>query len=174
MLCGNNRFRQSRIPLRERPGLSDATMALAPAEMRLTMRSEVIKAALAHGAVEGADSSIVANGAVRALDLLLRELKPLVGELALRALYFRSLHLAGSSFERPSRSELEAPDALLAPLHRDLVSRPPAEARGAAEALLLALANLLVSLIGEPLTDRLLHKAWAKPIQNNSSQVTAL
>jgi len=103
------------------------------------------------------------------LTLLLAELKPLVGELALRALYVRSLHLARSSFERPGTGELQSPDELLAPLHRDLLSRAPTESRGAAEALLLALANLLVSLIGEPLTDRLLHKAWGSPPLANSS-----
>lgn len=127
------------------------------------MRSEMIQGALGERAAEGADSETVAGAAVRTLTLLLAELKPLVGELALRALYVRSLHLARSSFERPSAGDLESPDELLAPLHRDLVSRAPAEARGAAEALLLALANLLVSLIGEPLTDRLLHKAWGNP-----------
>ena len=138
------------------------------------MRSELIQSALGEGAAEGADSKAVAGGAVRALTLLLKELQPLVGELALRALYVRSLHLARSSFERPSAGDLERPDELLAPLHRDLVSRAPGEARGAAQALLLALANLLVSLIGEPLTDRLLHKAWGIPPPAKSSQVKPL
>jgi len=138
------------------------------------MRSEMIQSALRAGAAEGADSKTVASATVRALTLLLAELKPLVGELALRALYVRSLHLARSSFERPSAAHLESPDELLAPLHRDLVTRAPAQARGAAEALLLALANLLVSLIGGPLTDRLLHKAWGNPPAAPSSQVKPL
>ena len=136
------------------------------------MRKDVIQSALDEGAAEGADSKTVAGATVRALTLLLAELKPLVGEIALRALYVRSLHMARSSFERPSAGELESPNELLAPLHRDLVSRAAAEARGAAEALLFALANLLVSLIGEPLTDRLLHKAWGNPTPAKSSQVT--
>lgn len=138
------------------------------------MRSELIQRALGEGAAEGADSKTVASATVRALTLLLAELKPLVGEIALQALYVRSLHLARSSFERPSAAELESPDELLAPLHRDLVSRAAADARGAAEALLLALANLLVSLIGEPLTDRLLNKAWGNPTPAKSFQVTPL
>ncbi len=124
------------------------------------MRGEMIQSALGEGAAEGVDSKTVAGAAVQALTLLFVELKPLVGQLALRALYVRSLHLAHSSFERPSTGDPGPSDELLAPLHRDLLSRAPAEARGAAEALLLALADLLVSLIGEPLTDRLLHKAW--------------
>ncbi len=136
------------------------------------MRSKTIRSALGQEGLEGADSEIVAAATVRALTLLLAELKPLVGELALRALYVRSLHLARSSFERPGAGDPEYPDELLAPLHRDLVARAPAEALGAAEALLLALVDLLVSLIGEPLTDRLLHKAWGNPPMANPSQVT--
>ncbi len=116
----------------------------------------------------GADSSAVANATVGALSLLFAELKPLIGMLALRALYLRSLHLAQSSFERPG-FEMESAE-LLAHLHRDLVSRNPAQARAAAQALLMALANLLVTLIGEPLTDRLLHKAWARPPMAKTSE----
>jgi len=127
------------------------------------MRNEMIRSALGGGAAEGADSKTVAGATVLALTSLLAELKPLVGELAARALYVRSLHLARSSFDRPSAADLESPNELLAPLHRDLLLRAPADARGAAEALLLALADLLISLIGEPLTDRLLHKAWGTP-----------
>jgi hypothetical protein len=137
--------------------------------MSLTMRSEMIQGALGEGAAEGADSETVAGAAVLALTLLHAELRSLVGEIALRALHVRSLHLARSSFERPSKADLESPDGLLAPLHQDLVSRSAVEARGAAEALLLALANLLVSLIGEPLTGRLLHKAWGNPPVAKSS-----
>ena len=135
------------------------------------MRSEMIHSVLGERAVEGADSKAVAGVAVRALTLLFVELKPLVGELALRALYVRSLHLARSSFERPGAGDLKSTDDLLAPLHQDLVMRAPVQARVAAEALLLALTDLLVSLIGEPLTDRLLHKAWGNPPFANPSQV---
>ena len=171
-----------RTPPRQPPG--DSTLSpgdgkmqpseLAPLEMRLTVRSEMIQSALGEGAAEGAHSKTVAASTVQALTLLLAELRPLVGELALRALYLRSLHLAHSSFERPVAGDLKSTDELLAPLHQDLLMRAPAQARVAAEALLMALANLLVSLIGEPLTDRLLHKAWGNPPLANSSQVNPL
>ncbi len=96
-----------------------------------------IQNALGEGAAEGADSEVVAAESIRALSSLLRELKPLGGEHALRALYVRSLHLACLSFQHGA-SELEFPDEPLASIHRDLVSRTPAEARGAAEALLFS------------------------------------
>jgi len=135
------------------------------------MRNEMIQSALAEGAAEGADARTVATATVRALTLLFDAVKPLVGNLALRALYVRSLHLARSSFERPTPapSETESPDELLASLKRDLLSRAPAAARGAAEALLSAFADLLVSLIGESLTNRLLHSAWGSPATDEPS-----
>ena len=95
------------------------------------MRNEMIQSALG----EGADAQSVATATVRALTLLFDAVKPLVGNLALRALYVRSLHLARSSLERPTPapSETESPDELLASLKRDLLSRSPAAARGAAK-----------------------------------------
>lgn len=134
------------------------------------MRSEMIQSALGEGALEGADSTTVAGATVQALTLLFAKLQPLIGNLALRALYVRSLHLAHSSFDRPG-TDLESPVELLTRLHRDLMSRGPDEARDAAMALLVALADLLVSLIGGPLTDRLLHKAWRNlPVAKSSEE----
>jgi len=133
------------------------------------MRNEMIQSVLGEGAAEGANARAVATATVRALTLLFDAVKPLVGNLALRALYVRSLHLARSSFERPTSSETESPDELLASLKRDLLSRAPAAARGAAEALLSAFADLLVSLIGESLTNRLLHSAWGSPATDEPS-----
>jgi len=134
------------------------------------MRTEMIQIALGEGAAEGADSATVAGSTVQALTLLIAELRPLIGMLALHALYRRSIHLANSSFERPS-TDLASPDELLANLHRNLVSKAPADARSAAMAVLLALANLLVSLIGEHLTNRLLQKAWGNLPLPKSSEV---
>ena len=128
------------------------------------------QAALGDTAVLEPNSPTLANATVSALSLLFAELKPLIGMLALRALYVRSLHLARASFERPG-ADLESLDELLAHLHRDLAAREPAQARSASQALLLALADLLVSLIGEHLTDRMLHKAWTPPPVPLSSEM---
>jgi len=45
-------------------------------------------------------------------------------------------------------------------LHIELCSCSPADARLASQALLLSLVDLLASLIGDSLTDRLLQRAW--------------
>ena len=106
-----------------------------------------------------ADATFVAMSPVSAVKLLLHELRPLVGELAACALYKRSLHLARSSFQRAT-GDAQTHDELLAPLYQDLSYRSSADAQKAARALLNSLADLLVSMIGEPLTYRLLRKAW--------------
>jgi hypothetical protein len=130
----------------------------------------MIQAALGEAAASDGDPTTVAKATVSALNLLFAELRPLIGMLALRALYARSLHLANASFERPG-ADLATPDELLAHLHRDLASREHGQALSAAQALLLALADLLVSLIGERLTDHLLHKAWTPPPVAKSSEM---
>jgi hypothetical protein len=136
------------------------------------MRSEMIKRLLDEGVAADDGSDVVASVAVRALASLFAELRPLIGMLALRALYSRSLHLAHDSFQRPS-ANLVSEDELLIHLQQDLVSRQPADARRAAQSLLHALANLLISLIGEPLTNRLLHKAWGNLSVGKPSEVKA-
>lgn len=134
------------------------------------MRDAMIKQALGECGLD-ADAPAIAHATVEALIRLSEQLKPLVGELAWRALYVRSLHLARSSFIKPpSDLDKHAARDLLTPLQRDLSARPPAAARAAAEALLLAFADLLVSLIGDPLAVRLLHKAWAMPATGTSAQ----
>ncbi|MBA2412469.1 MAG: hypothetical protein H0V63_06545, partial [Burkholderiaceae bacterium] len=127
------------------------------------MKQEIIQHALAEGHADGADANTVAVATARALRLLFAELEPLVGGPAVHALYTRSLHLARSSFERPGPAEPEPPSEMLTALQQDLAARVPADARRAGETLLHTSADLLVSLIGEPLTNRLLLSAWGSP-----------
>lgn len=129
------------------------------------MRHEIIARALREGSTDDDDAGAVAVATVRAVGLLLGELQPLVGTMGAHALYSRSLHLARMSFRRPDPGGPAAPKALdeLAPLHDDLASRNPTEAKRAGQALLHSFADLLVSLIGQPLTDRMLRSAWGAP-----------
>ncbi len=124
------------------------------------MRHELIERALGKEAANDVDTATLATATVRAVRLLLAELRPLVGELATSALYARSLQLARASFERQVLSSPLTHNELLAPLQRDLASRSPADAQHAARALLNSLVDLLVSLIGDPLTNQMLSKAW--------------
>ncbi len=121
---------------------------------------QLIEHALGEGATRGAEASVVATRTVVAVRLLLAELAALIGERAAGALYGRGLHLARAALPRPPPGPATH-DELLAPLHKELASRPSSEAQRGSRALLSALVDLLVSLIGEPLSHRLLTKAWA-------------
>ncbi len=127
------------------------------------MRDEIARRALGRSVLDDPDSSKVSEATVRALELLLSQLAPVVGELASRALYSRSLHLARSSFARPAGAADQTRLQLFAPLGLELASRSDQDALAAAESLLLSFADLLVSMIGETLTYRLLWKAWTDP-----------
>ena len=124
------------------------------------MRQRIIEHALGNSVAGNVDPGTLATATVRAVRLLLAELRPLVGDLATSALYSRSLYLARASFQRPDLSALLTHDELLAPLQQDLASRAPADAQLAARGLLKSLVDLLFSLTGEPLTNQMLSKAW--------------
>lgn len=123
------------------------------------MRQEIIWHVLGPSVADDAGSGAISTETVRALNALIAELRPLVGESATRALYMRALHLARSSFERPAGG-FESVADMLVPLAQDIGGREPNDAQAAAGALLRAFVDLLVSLIGEPLTYRMLRTAW--------------
>ena len=134
------------------------------------MRQKLIQHALGDGAAEGADANTVAVATARALRSLLEELEPLVGAEGVRALYARSLHLTRPSFGWLAPAKPEPLSDLVAGLQEDLALRVPAEARRAGAAQLHTFADLLISLIGEPLTHRLLHSAWGGSAADEPSQ----
>lgn len=108
-----------------------------------------------------ADAGTAASAIDRALRSVCGELDPLLGSQAVRALYARSLHVTRLSFGDLGQPAAEPLDDLLTALQRDIAARQPADARRLGETLLTALADLLTSLIGEPLTHRLLRSAWS-------------
>lgn len=127
------------------------------------MQQQIVDYALGRDAAVGKDSESLATSAEAAMRSLLDELRPLVGDIATRALYSRSLQLSQSSFIRPDPGHAETLDALLLSLHADLAKRSPSDALDAASKLIHALVDLLVSLIGEHLTHRMLTTAWGIP-----------
>lgn len=137
------------------------------------MQKETIQRALADRVPEGADSNAIADATTLSLSLLHAELTSLVGAQAARALYARSLHLTRSSFAWLSPAAARQPDELLATLRADIAAHAPHDARHASESLLTTLADLLVVLIGDPLTHRLLHSAWNTPAADEPSQEKA-
>ena len=134
------------------------------------MREKIIQHALGGDAFSDNDAAARAAATVRALRLLFTELEPLVGTQAVRALYLRSLHLTRARFGWAAADQAEPLGEALSGLQRNLAVRVPAEAQDAGTALLNALADLLISLIGDPLTQRLLRSAWGSPSADESSE----
>ena len=108
------------------------------------------------------EADSVADATVQALQALFAELAVLIGTDALRALYLRALHVSLMSFDRPAQAN-QPLDAMLSDLRQHLANLQPADARRGAQALLESLVALLDSLIGQPLTLRLVTSAWGSP-----------
>lgn len=122
-------------------------------------RRDIVAQALAVGPNEEADANAAAKATVAALQALFRELEPLLGSRAMRALYGRSLYLARSSFVQP----VGLPDTgqhFLDPLLADLASRSLEDARQVSETLLITFSDLLITFLGEPIALRALRSAW--------------
>lgn len=127
------------------------------------MRQELIQNALPPPTDSVSSSISVAEAVARALGHLMDELEPLVGMHGAGALFGRSVHLV-----RRDRASALSPatgtrEEQLACLRDELSRLDIAEARAISTALLTTFADLLTSLIGEPLTNRLLRSAWNLP-----------
>lgn len=123
------------------------------------MRHDMTGSANDEAGADGAETAAVAASTIRALTSLFEELKPLVGVLATQALYRRALHLARASVLLPG-NEAPSLDEQLERLRHELDNCAHADALRSSEALLHAFVDLLVSLIGRPLTFRLVRSAW--------------
>jgi len=104
----------------------------------------------------------IPEATVRVYGKLAEKLAPLVGVAGVRALAARSLHLVQREF--PCLAEIrnpEHPSEPLAELGPCLARQDPVVARDAAAALLATFNELIVTLVGEALTARLVTGAWA-------------
>jgi hypothetical protein len=127
------------------------------------MRQELIQSALPVTTDSAGSAASVADAVVRALGHLLDELEPLVGMHGAGALYGRSVHLVRRDRSAALSAAPDTRSEQLACLREDLGRLDLAEARAISTALLTTFADLLTSLIGEPLTTRLLRSAWNLP-----------
>ena len=116
---------------------------------------------LARSAAGNADAHAMADAAVESWDALLQQLAPLIGDKGVRALYSRSVHLGAATYPWLAGLPKSAPPApVLAELRSALDARPAAEVQATCAALITTFTNVLATLIGETLTDRLLASAW--------------
>lgn len=129
--------------------------------------------ALAQRAGSAAGAAALAAAAQRAYDDLAQVSAPLIGQVGVDALTGRALYLAQRKY--PWLVHTREPEQWKGPFAQIvfcLERQDPAVATEAAGAVLTILTGLLVTFIGEPLTARLLRKAWPDAFSDASIEET--
>jgi hypothetical protein len=107
------------------------------------------------------DAASVSAAARRSFDELVRVLAPLIGPVGIDALASRAVHLARAKYPWLAKAgHSEQADGLFADVSVSLQRQEPALATEGAAAVLAAFTGLLVAMIGEPLTARVMRQAW--------------
>lgn len=127
------------------------------------MPSEIVKRVISQCAGDGVPSAEVAKSIIGALKSLHAELTIVVGVQAASSLIAHAMHRTRDAVGWTMAPSAVITDKALDALRDDLAARPPAGCRAAGEILLLTLVDHLISLIGQPLTRRMLHSAWNMP-----------
>ena len=134
---------------------------------------QLARKALAQRAGSVAGAGALAAAAQRAYDDLAQVSAPLIGQVGIDALTGRTLYLAQRKY--PWLVHTREPEQWKGPFAQIvfcLERQDPAVATEAAGAVLTTLTELLVTFIGEPLTARLLRKAWPDAFSGASIEET--
>ncbi len=132
--------------------------------MDQTIRREAIRRTLAHRAGATPNASTVTEAALSTWQQLAARIEPVIGARGVDALFDRSLHLTSKTFPWLAvTADHGNSTASLASLWGSFETREPTVATEASVALLGTFTELLVSLIGESLTERLLGLVWMLP-----------
>lgn len=134
-----------------------------------------MRASLAPLALDGADAEHIANAARSIWRDVDAALSPIIGQRGVAALYRRSLDLTRADYHclvavYDAASERDEFVALQAALARQENS----DAAVANDALLQTFCNLLTTLIGASLTERLLQAVWDKHTSGDAARGTSL
>ena len=117
--------------------------------------------ALARLAGGGADATRVADAVAATWQQIESALTPIIGAHGVTALYRRSLHLTLRAHPWLADDPADDPLAMnLGTLRAALAGRSADDAVAAGDTLLQTFHDLLASLIGAPLSRRLLHFMW--------------
>jgi len=113
---------------------------------------------------DAADAKAVAEAAVSTWRDATSRLSPVIGGQGVDVLFRRSIHVASKTFPWLVVPGQVGSTSLLANLNTCLAGRETAVAIEASDALLVTFTELLTSLIGESLSERLLAPIWAPPL----------
>lgn len=120
-----------------------------------------IAASLARRGQADATAAQIAEAVFAKCQAIETALTPIIGLRGVAALYRRSLHLAARSHPWLADAVPGEPDSRDRAALKTLLSRQTsADAAGGGAAFLQAFYDLLASLVGRPLTERLLRSVW--------------
>ena len=129
------------------------------------MRREAIRRTLVQRAGGAANASAIAEATLSTWRQMATRLAPMIGARGADVLFGRSLHLTSKAFPWLAIIGDHADSAAsLASFKACLETRDSAAAAEAGYALLTTITELLETLIGESLTERLLGPVWAPPL----------
>jgi len=137
------------------------------------MNREISRRTLVQRAGSGADAKAVADAAISIWHDARVRLAPVIGGQGVDVLLRRSLHVAGRTLPCLAVAGHAGSSAeLLAALQVRLAGCETALAIEASEAFLVTFIELLASLIGQSLTERLLAPIWAPPLPASKPEST--
>lgn len=133
--------------------------------------TDEIAAYLMEVAAQGDSAQRVAEDVELSLKHIEKALTPIVGLRGVAALYKRALHLSKTTYPWMPDPPAGAPTAMdSGPLTTALAQHTAPDAAAAGARLLRDFRDLLITLIGPLLTERLLRSVWAKFLSGPSAQ----
>lgn len=141
-------------------------------KLMVSSASVPIAAPLAHRVSADVDAAQVARVSCEILQEINIVLRPIIGLRGVVALYNRSVYLTSSQWAMLAASTAPAaPDGLETSALQSLLAQcSPAEALACSNALLHTFYQLLSTLIGASLTERLLRSVWGPPLSSAPAQ----
>lgn len=125
------------------------------------MDHEAIHRTLMQGAGETSDASAIAEATINTCLQVSARLAPVIGTRGVDALFSRSVNVTSKTFRWLTMAGNDGNStALLARIKVCLAGQESTVAAEASYALLVTFIELLATLIGESLTDRLLAPVW--------------
>ena len=129
---------------------------------------------LAQRAAEGADPAQIAEAVASTWKKIDAALSPIIGHGSVAVLYMRSLHLIEPAHPWLANMHPTVPTAVDLTALKSILSPQDSETAAAAGgALLQTFYELLASLVGPSLTERLLRSVWENPLSGPPAQDTS-
>lgn len=135
---------------------------------------EAIRITLAHRAGDTPDASAIAEATASTWHQVAALLTPVIGERGVDVIFTRALSLTSKAFPWLAIGEEHGDSAaLLVGLKVQLAGRDTATAAEAGCTLMVTFIELLTTLIGKSLTERLVSSVWASPLPPSEQETVS-